>query len=235
MEKIEKNPKSVYPTHWLNKIIEEIELRNTKEIALSTGKTPSGHIHMGILREIIICDSLRKFFQNQDKKVKFRLFFDDLDAAKRFPSYIPKEHASKNLGIPFAFQPDPFNKTKKSYAEVMGDELTDTFREIGIVAEIVWTHNIYKKKGMKDKIRIALKKNELAKTIISSYLTASMTEEQREDYYKQQESWTGVMVVCEKCSRILHRLEDGSIKPNRAIKYWEQSDEVEYVCSACGY
>ena len=60
------------------------------KITLATGKTPSGHIHLGILREIVICDAIRRIFEEEGKKVEFYLFLDDLDAAKRFPDYIKK-------------------------------------------------------------------------------------------------------------------------------------------------
>ena len=53
-----------FPVHWLKEIVEEIYSRKPSEITLSTGKTPSGHIHLGILREIIICDALRRIFEN---------------------------------------------------------------------------------------------------------------------------------------------------------------------------
>ncbi len=42
-----------YPDHWLEGIIWKILERNAEEVNLSTGKTPSGHVHVGILRRII--------------------------------------------------------------------------------------------------------------------------------------------------------------------------------------
>ncbi|KKN55537.1 hypothetical protein LCGC14_0581100, partial [marine sediment metagenome] len=47
-----------FPAHWLEEIVEKILKRDDPSITLATGKTPSGYIHLGILREIIICDSL---------------------------------------------------------------------------------------------------------------------------------------------------------------------------------
>ncbi|KKN40858.1 hypothetical protein LCGC14_0729300, partial [marine sediment metagenome] len=47
-----------FPAHWLEEIVDKIIERKESIITLATGKTPSGYIHLGILREIIICDSL---------------------------------------------------------------------------------------------------------------------------------------------------------------------------------
>ena len=52
--------KKEYHDHWLMEIIERIENRNHDVITLSTGKTPSGQIHLGIMRELLICDGLRR-------------------------------------------------------------------------------------------------------------------------------------------------------------------------------
>jgi lysyl-tRNA synthetase class I len=49
-----------YSVHWLEDTVEQIMSRKPPKVTLSTGKTPSGHIHIGILREIIICDALMK-------------------------------------------------------------------------------------------------------------------------------------------------------------------------------
>ena len=54
-----------YPAHWIEGIIQQILERAPDDINLATGKTPSGHIHMGILRELLICDALRRILENR--------------------------------------------------------------------------------------------------------------------------------------------------------------------------
>ncbi|WP_457556676.1 lysine--tRNA ligase [Candidatus Harpocratesius sp.] len=225
-----------FPDHWLESIVKEIGSRDPKEINLATGKTPSGHIHMGIMRELLICEAIRRIYSEKGFSVKFRLFIDSLDAAKRFPSYISSDYAKKHLGKPFALIPNPFNtKDTQSYAEFFGNELQNTFIEMGINAEIIWTHNLYKTAEMKEKIRIGLKKNELVKEIVAKYLTKSMSPEQKQDYIEQQKSWMGAMVICEKCQSTQKKQKDGTISPNRVLEYIEQTDECIYKCPSCGY
>jgi len=200
MNQSTSNNPTHFPDHWLEKIIRDIDARNPNEINLATGKTPSGHIHLGIMRELLICEAIRRKYAERCLRVIFRLFIDDLDAAKRFPSYIPSDYAKKHLGKPFALIPNPLDPSdSQSYAEIFGNELAQTFQEMGISAEIVWTHNLYKTEEMKEKIRIGLKKNELVKEIVAKYLTRSMAPEKKEEYLQQQKTWMGAMVICEKC------------------------------------
>ncbi len=106
-----------FPVHWLEEIIEKILERKETIITLATGKTPSGYIHLGILREIIICDSIRRILEAKSKIVKFYLFIDSLDAAKRFPEYIEINFQKKHIGKPFSYVPCPFKECKcESYA-----------------------------------------------------------------------------------------------------------------------
>jgi len=224
-----------YPIHWIETISKQIEKRNADQIVLATGKTPSAYVHLGIMRELLICDGLYRIFKNRGKKVKFVLFIDDLDAAKRFPSYIPKDFSKKYLGYPFISIPNPFLEDERSYARFFGDNLISTFPEMGISAEVIWTHNLYETDEMKEMIRIGLRKNDLVKEIIAKYLTSSMTEDQKESYLKQQENWMGAMVICEKCKCNKKKQKDGTVLPNRVLSFNEEKDECFYHCPKCGF
>ena len=225
-----------FPVHWLEEIFEEIYSRKPEEITLSTGKTPSGHIHLGILREIIICDALRRIFEKDGKLVNNLLFFDSLDAAKQFPPYIPKNFQNEHIGKPFAMIPCAFEDCKcESYAHHFGNELIEIFSDFGIKIEVIWTHELYKTKNMQDKIKIALENTKLIKEILRKYILPTLKEGDKEDFIKMQKSWMPVMAICEKCNRIQHRDNEGSIKPNRVKKYFQDEEMVSYICEACGY
>ncbi|MFW9819759.1 MAG: lysine--tRNA ligase [Candidatus Thorarchaeota archaeon] len=225
-----------YSVHWIEEIVKEIYSRKPKEITLSTGKTPSGHIHLGILREIIICDALRRIFEKNGKKVNNLLFFDSLDAAKRFPPYIDKNFQAKYIGKPFAMIPCPFNECRcESYAHHFGNELIEVFLDFGIEIEIIWSHELYKTKKMQEKIKIALEKTDIIKKILRKYIIPTLKEEDKEDFIEMQKYWMPVMAICEKCDKIQHRDNEGSINPNRIKEYFPSDEMVSYKCEACGY
>jgi lysyl-tRNA synthetase class 1 len=225
-----------FPVHWIEEIIKEIYSRKPDKITLSTGKTPSGHIHLGILREIIICDSLRRIFEKDGKIVKNLLFFDSLDAAKRFPPYILEKFQEKHLGKPFAIIPCPYDDCNcESYAHHFGNELINTFPDFGIKVEVVWSHELYKTKKMQEKIKIALENTEKIKKILRKYILPTLREDDREIFIEMQKSWMPVMAICEKCNKIQHRVNEESIKPNRVREYIQNEEAVVYTCEACGY
>jgi len=139
-------------THWLEETVEEISKRNLTKFTFSTGKTPSGHVHIGILREIIISDALRRIFEKRGAKVSFYLFMDDFDAAKRFPYYIDTEYQDNYLGKPFALIPCPFEDCGcDSYARHFGNELISTFKYFGIKMKLFGPMICIKKERCKKK------------------------------------------------------------------------------------
>ena len=225
-----------FSVHWLEDIIDEILERGISRITLSTGKTPSGNIHIGILREILICDALRRLLENKGKNVRSLLFMDSLDAAKRFPDYIKKEFQVKHLGKPFSYIPCPYEDCGcESYAYHFGQELISTFENFGINNQVIWSHELYSKKEMQDKIKVALIKTEEIKEILKKYILPTLDEQKKEEFLQSQENWMPAMVICEKCNRIQFKTKEGSILPNRVLKYLEKEDNVIYKCQACNH
>ena len=224
-----------FPAHWLEEIVDKISERNVQKITLSTGKTPSGHIHVGILREILICDALRRIFEEKGYKVEALLFLDDLDAAKRFPEYIDKNFQKKYLGKSFALIPCPIKECGcKSYAYHFGNELISTFPDFGIKIRAIWTHELYKKKEMQEKIRITLENTKLIKDILKKYILPTLDEVKKKQFIEMLKNWMPVMAICEKCNKIQFRDTNGTIKPNRVLEYNKNKKSVVYECSACG-
>jgi len=225
-----------FQVHWLEEIVEEILSRKPDKITLSTGKTPSGHIHLGILREIIICDALRRTFEKKGIFVNNLLFFDSLDAAKRFPPYIDMHFQNEHLGKPFAMIPCPYEKCQcESYAHHFGNELKDVFPDFGIKLDVIWTHELYKTNEMQKKIKIALENTKVIKDILKKYILPTLKEGDKENFLEMQKRWMPVMAICEKCNKIQHRTIEGSIKPNRVKEYFTNEEAISYVCEACGY
>lgn len=221
---------------WLDETVEKISKRKPPKITLSAGKTPSGHIHIGILREIIICDALRRIFENQGNFVNFYLFIDDFDAAKRFPDYIDKDFQESHLGKPFALIPCPFKECGcESYAAHFGNELISIFPEFGIENKIIWTFKLYQEKRMQDKVKIALDNTNLIKNILKKYILPTLDNKSKQEFKAMQKTWMPVMVLCENCSKLQKRSADGSIIPNRALSYFKEKEEVTYECPACNH
>ncbi|MFX1237283.1 MAG: lysine--tRNA ligase [Promethearchaeota archaeon] len=222
--------------HWLEEIAHNLLQKNLKQITLATGKTPSGHIHIGILREIIICDSIRRILEKNDNNVRSNLFFDSLDAAKRFPGYIPENFRIEHKGKPFFLIPCPFEDCGcESYANHFGNELTSTFNDFGIKVNTIWSHELYKTKEMQDKIKIALDHTDEIKKIIKKYILPTLDDDKKKKFLEMQKNWMPLMAICEKCDKIQYVNKDGTIEPNRVKKYLKKEEIIEYTCAACNH
>lgn len=225
---------SEFAIHWLEDSIEKILERKAEKIVISAGKTPSGHVHVGILRELIIGDAIQRLLKKKGEDVLFRIYFDSLDAAKRFPPYIDSKFGKNQVGKPFVHIPAPFPDTDdESYAEYFGNELFNALPKFGIDIQAIWTHELYKTKEMQDQIRIGLRKADEVKRIVLEHITYKMDEEEKQKRYKSYKNWMPAMVICEECGTTQKKLPDGTIRPNRVTIYKEEKDEVSYECPNC--
>ncbi|MCD6514245.1 MAG: lysine--tRNA ligase [Candidatus Odinarchaeota archaeon] len=219
-------------SHWLLDIVDEILKRNDEHIVINTGKTTSGRIHIGIMRELIISDALYRILKNMGKNVIFTFFIDDFDPAKHFPSYVPKEF-EKYLGMPFSDIPDPYG-CHRSYGEHFAMELIETFPDFGLNPKIIWTSKFYESREMKNAVRLALRNVDKIRKIYEKYVAPTLGPEQKEKYIEQLKTWMPASVVCEKCGK-LQLVKERKIMPNRVQKYDPEADTVTYKCNACGY
>ncbi|MHA1238336.1 MAG: lysine--tRNA ligase [Candidatus Odinarchaeia archaeon] len=218
--------------HWLEKIIEEILSRHDETVVISTGKSISGRVHIGIFRELLIADGLSRLLNERGIKHKFYFFVDDYDPAKHFPDYIPKDY-EKYIGMPFCDIPDP-EGCCKSYAEHYAKELIDTFKDFGLSPEIVWTSELYRTPRMKNAIRRILKNVDKVREILVRNVGKTLSGDDFKEYETEIRKRWPVSVVCEKCGKLQAKVE-GKIVPNRVISYNEETDEVAYTCPNCGY
>lgn len=218
--------------HWLESLKKEILARGQDTLTLSTGKTPSGSIHIGILREITSCDCLKRSLVQEGKQVRFLLFFDSLDAAKKFPSYVPASF-SVHAGKPFSDIPCPVAGCGcESYARHWGNELVSTFDEFGIaVDEIVWADELYQTPGMKAQLRKAMDATERIRAIVARNILPTIDEGARDAYLEQLRSWYPAMAICSRCGTTQYNDKAvGRILANRIVEYDPDAAEIVYEC-----
>ncbi len=215
---------------WIEEAVEEILKRNTDRIVINSGKSISGRIHIGIFRELFICDSLRRILEKKGFNVEFYFILDDYDPAKRFPAYIPANY-DKYIGVPFSDIPSPFSEGE-SYAEFFANELTSTFNSFGLNPKILWTSKLYKTPEMKNIIRTVIEKVDEIRRILINSVGETLNEEDAEEYRRELTGRYPVNVVCRKCGK-MQIVDKGRITPNRVLNYIKETDEVVYFCHSC--
>ncbi len=74
---------------------------------VNDAKTPSGKVHVGSLRGVLIHDFVHKSLLKQGKKAHYTYHFDDFDPMDGLPVYLPKEKYSQYMGFPLYKVPSP--------------------------------------------------------------------------------------------------------------------------------
>jgi lysyl-tRNA synthetase class 1 len=221
-----------YSIHWIREVVGRVLERDEPDYLISTGKSPSGSIHIGSLRELIIADVIKRQLLELGKKARTMFVVDDYDPVRSFPPGISlplKEWA----GVPYSDVPDEFG-CHESFGSHWANEFIDTFAEFGLSPEIVWTHELYERREMQDAVRICLENTELIRDIMIEYVAHDFDEEQRKQYIESMKTWYPASIVCPNCGHLQAGVK-GEIVPNRITQYDKDTEEVTFECQACGH
>ncbi|QQR63516.1 hypothetical protein IPH70_03330 [Candidatus Roizmanbacteria bacterium] len=171
-------------------------------------KTPSGRVHVGALRGVVIHDLLYKAFTEQDDDVNFSYVFNNMDQMDAIPSYLDYEKWEKYAGMPLYKIPSP-EQGFANFAEFYAKEFITVFESINCHPKIIWSSDLYESGKMNDVIREALDKaakiRELYKTISKSV---------------RPDNWYPFQIICENCGKV----------GTTSVTGWDGTN-VTYVCN----
>ncbi len=181
-----------YNTHmfWADKEAQEIKKRNLPLEWIDDMKTPSGKIHVGALRGVVIHDLAYKALKNAGVEAKYTYVFDNHDPMDSLPIYLPKEKFEKYMGTPLYKIPSPI-EGYANYAEYYAKDFINAFEAIGCHPEILWANKIYESGQMNDSIRLCLDKAEIIREVY-------------EQLYKKPlaKDWYPYQVYCPNCGKV---------------------------------
>ncbi len=168
----------------------ELKKRKLKLEWVDDMKTPSGRVHVGALRGVIVHDLVYKALKDVGVKAKYTYVFEDHDPMDDIPSYLPREKYEKYLGMPLFKIPSPV-KGFENYARYYASEFEETFRKIGCEPEIIWTKDLYTSGKMNDVIKECLDK-------------ASDIRKIYEEMYKKElpNNWYPYQLYCPGCGKV---------------------------------
>jgi lysyl-tRNA synthetase class 1 len=230
--------------HWVDKIATGIikwqEKNSVKQLHVDDMKTPSGRVHTGALRGVVLHDLVaRALQQHTSQSIISTYVFNDMDPMDGLPSYLPKEKFEQYMGVPLCNIPAPsleesgidFTNTSaedkdryrsaKSFAEFYALDFIDAFRSIGCAQEIIWSHELYQSGKMDAQIRIALDSVAEARSIYKEVAD-----------YQLPANWYPFQVTCPKCGKVGTTLVidwDGTV-----VSFECQPHKVTWAIG-CGY
>lgn len=153
-------------------------------------KTPSGRIHVGSLRGVVIHDLMYKVLKENNIPAKYSYVFNDLDQMDAIPSYLDYDKWDQYAGMPLCNIPSP-EPTAKSFAEYFANEFQHVFESINCHPQIIRSSELYRSGQMNEVIKEVL---DATPKIREIFFTVSKATKPAD--------WHPFQVICEKCGKV---------------------------------
>jgi lysyl-tRNA synthetase, class I len=158
---------------------------------VNDSKTPSGTVHIGSLRGVVLHDAVARSLVRAGRPTRFLYGVDDLDPMDAQALLTP-DAVERFMGVPLAHVPAPEGSPAGSYARhFVGELFMGTFEGLGIRPEIYWMSELYGDGSMDPYIRRALDRAHMVRDV---YLRVSRVE--------RPEGWLPLSVICESCGKV---------------------------------
>jgi lysyl-tRNA synthetase class 1 len=204
---------------WLDVIVEDVlASRPADRYVVNDAKSPSGPIHVGSLRGVVLHDCVARALRDKGHPAQFLYGFDDYDPMDGRPVGVPEEF-DRYLGLPLSEIPSPGGDAE-SYARNFGLAFARVFRRLGSDPKIYWTSDMYKSGAFNEAIRIALDRAE------------ELIEIDREISGSRKAERHPIQPVCENCGRIGTTVVTGW--DGREVSYECRPDKVTWA-RGCGH
>lgn len=175
---------------WPDKVAQEIiKSGKYQPFWVDDMKTPSGRIHVGALRGVVIHHLIYQALKDQGVKATYSYVFNDMDPMDGFPHYLPKKFKT-HMGEPLFKIPSP-EKGYNSFAQCYAQQFIDVFNYLGIKPKIIWSHQLYESGKMNSVIKQALDR---VKKVRSLYQEISG--------YEKPKNWYPFQVICPQCGKV---------------------------------
>jgi lysyl-tRNA synthetase class 1 len=171
---------------WADKIAADVQGNQI----VNDSKTPSGRVHVGSLRGVVIHDVIYRALKHAGKPVKFLYGVDDYDALDTVPKYLNQEKFAPYLGFPLCNVPSP-EDTASDYAKYFMGEFLEVFEYLGIRPEVYYLRDLYRSGQLNRYIDIFLKNAHLVR---EAYKEVSKAD--------RPSNWYPFQVICQNCSKI---------------------------------
>ncbi|MBF0428699.1 MAG: lysine--tRNA ligase, partial [Magnetococcales bacterium] len=171
---------------WIDTVVNNLEGHQI----LNDSKTPSGRIHVGSLRGVLIHDAVLRELRRKGLSATFLYGIDDYDPMDEVPTD-PSSPILQHVGRPLCDIPPPPGSHATDLADHYIQEFLDIFKELNVDASVYRMRDLYRSGQFNEAIDIILRHAALVREI---YLKVSNS--------KRAEDWHPFQVVCPNCGKI---------------------------------
>jgi lysyl-tRNA synthetase class 1 len=200
-----RNPQEFAEMLWFAEIAGGVDPQTPQVI--NDSKTPSGRVHVGALRGVILHDAVFRALKNRSVPARYLFGVDDYDPLDELPAG-QAEFFMPYLGAPLCNVPAPAGSLATDMSEHFIGEFFDVFRELGVEAEHYRMRDQYRSGKMNESIHQILSHADVVRRV---YKEVSGSE--------KSEHWHPFQAICERCGRV---------GTTEVVAY--DGKEVEYHC-----
>lgn len=139
-----------------------------------SGITPSGHIHAGNLREVMVSEAVANALKARGHEARFVFIADTIDPLRKIAPGIPEDY-KRYIGRSISRVPDP-EGCHESYAEHFLASFEAALREMEMDVEILRSHELYEKGVYTEVTREAIEHTEELRDILQEVSGREMPE-----------------------------------------------------------
>jgi lysyl-tRNA synthetase class 1 len=235
-----RQPKPDWVTQIADRVIRRFERQaprpgreGTPKVVCASGISPSGPIHLGNLRELMVPHYVVEEIRSRGIECEHLHSWDDYDRLRKVPAGVD-ESFDRHIGRPLSEVPDP-EGGDSSWAERFKAPLREAMERLGVELREVSQSEMYRQGAYRQQIVTALSKRTEINEVLARYRTlesesgaddAPATEaedggdETSEDYWPYK-------VYCQSCGKDLTTIT--GIEPGET-SYW-----ISYRCDDCGH
>ncbi len=206
-------------------VIAEADRRAPGEkIVVASGISPSGPIHLGNLREIMVPHLVADEIKRRGVACEHILSWDDFDRFRKVPHGYDSSYA-EHIGKPLTAVPAPPGSAFDSWSDHFKAPFRTALEQLGVeVTEISQTHE-YTSGTYRDSVLLAMRERRAIDEVLGRYRTKKKTAEAQDD----EETGTAAdyypyKPYCGQCGRDV----------TTVVGYDDATTELTYTCQ-CGH
>lgn len=190
-------------------------------ITCASGISPSGPIHLGNLREIMVPHLVADELARRGVPSRHILSWDDYDRLRKVPAGVPPSYAEQ-IGRPLTAVPDPCGE-HESWAEHFKAGLRDALTELGVNLVEVSQTQMYTSGAYLAQIETAMRRRTEIHDVLDRYRTKRDANADEDDERRTDLAYYPFRPYCRVCGR-----DDTTV-----TAFDDETTDLTYRC-ACG-
>jgi lysyl-tRNA synthetase class 1 len=209
---------------WVVRTAERVRAEATRRQSSPTcasGISPSGPVHLGNLRELMIPHLVADEVRRRQYPCRHILSWDDYDRLRRVPKGFP-EAFDEHVGRPLTSVPDPCGE-HENWAEHFKEPLRESLARLGVLVTEISQTQMYTSGAYTEQIITAMRRRADIGAVLERYRTKKTTADEDEEGQGTATEYYPFRPYCKVCGR-----DDTTV-----TAFNDETTEITYVC-ACG-